>query len=374
MSYEEIQQEIVRSIQNLMKIYAQFLTEKELLFLQKKQILIKKQQFSSYQELKEIEQELMPYFARIWHNELTNPTQFKAGESFKFLIHCPTVYASKIDARENNIISASLITDKHMGTFNKINYGLICSCNEENLLSISARDNHALVALKSEKVAQQYYYAGSINNDVNLYTKEYIMSLKFPNQIENELILENIKCNGDLYLADNKNVYSDISLRSESTHFLGVVLFEPASEKEKIEATNLAQKFNLTCIHIPINTYFLKNSIKRHEEKHIYNIMDINTLFYILKHLEQLKVEYNNLIISEIQNQIYLKSDLNKDYVVYDIDKNIAILCPSNDTRLFKIENLSNPVFSVDNSIIYSQNKFQEYLNEFNDEKYYLKK
>lgn len=374
MSYEEIQQEIVRSIQNLMKIYAQFLTEKELLFLQKKQILIKKQQFSSYQELKEIEQELMPYFARIWHNELTNPTQFKAGESFKFLIHCPTVYASKIDARENNIISASLITDKHMGTFNKINYGLICSCNEENLLSISAHDNHALVALKSEKVAQQYYYAGSINNDVNLYTKEYIMSLKFPNQIENELILENIKCNGDLYLADNKNVYSDISLRSESTHFLGVVLFEPASEKEKIEATNLAQKFNLTCIHIPINTYFLKNSIKRHEEKHIYNIMDINTLFYILKHLEQLKVEYNNLIISEIQNQIYLKSDLNKDYVVYDIDKNIAILCPSNDTRLFKIENLSNPVFSVDNSIIYSQNKFQEYLNEFNDEKYYLKK
>ncbi len=364
MDYQKIKLEIIENLQTLLKLYSSLLSPQELIMLKKKQILIKRQEFNSYKELKQVEIELLPYFARVWQVELTNLDNFREGESFKFLLHCPTVLTDKMEKRLDNIISTSLITDKHFGTFNNIHYGLICSCNANNLMAINEDDSHAMVAREDEVIAQSYFYAGMVDDAKQLYTKKYVMSLKFPNQIENKMILENMKYNGSLYSTQGKDVYCDISLRSKDTDFLAVAILDMATEKERLEAEKLATKFNLKCIEIPSKLYAEKYEIKKEKNKQIYDLLDLDSVYYILHHLEQLKEEYSNLIISQLENKIYIKSDVSKDYVIYDIYANNVIICPQNDTRLFKVQDFMT--FYIDDKVIHSKERFNAELHANN--------
>lgn len=358
MEYQDILKEINESVNNLLKQYKQLFTKEEVLFMKKLQFQAKKHNFTSYEEIKNYEIHFRPFFARVWALELTDPNDFKVGNNFKFVITCPTVAASKFSLDNKHFVSASLITEKHLGTFNKINYGLICNVDENNLMSISADDSNTICESSSDDFhSKKYFYTATTQSGRKLYNKKYINSLKLPNQIGLEMVKKNIVENGDFIVQKNKQVYSDITLDPHSTKFLGVVLFEPYTQHDYEEAHVLAEKFNLKIYSIPTDLYHDKISIAHVvKEQHIYNISDLNTIEYILKHYTDLMQEYSNLMFNYIGDSIIIKDSNGIGKLSINTSLQDMIIIINDDTRYFKIDfskNLDNNYFyQIDSDLV----------------------
>ena len=355
MEYQDILNEINESVNNLLKQYKKSFTKEEYLFMKKLQIQSKKNNFTSYEELKKYETNFRPFFARIWKLELTNPDNFEVGNDFKFVITCPTVAASKFSLKNKCFVSASLITEKHLGTFNKINYGLICNVDEDNLISASADDSHTIYESSSDELYdKKYFYTAATQSGHKLYNKKYVSSLKLPNQIALDMVKKNIVENGDYIIQKNKQVYSDITLDSQTTNFLGVILLEPYTQHDYEEAQLLAFKFNLKIHIIPTALYHDKISISRFVQKqHIYDINDLNTIEYILKHYSDLMKEYSNLMFNYIGDNIVIKDSngMGKLYINPSLQEMMIII--NDDIRYFKIcYNNSNYFYKIDSEFV----------------------
>ena len=260
--YSKLVSEMLVNINDLLNSYRNLFTKEEYMAIKKIYFELKKSSISSIEELKNFEDRLIGYFGRAWNYYLSDFSTFKNGDDFRFVITCPTVYASDYDLKDRAFLSTSLVTNKHMGTFNRINYGIVCSVDESNLLVVSSKD----VNVVGKKL--DGYYLASTHGEENLYSREYVNNLQLPLEIENEMIKDNIVFNGDFIIDPNKNIYSDVSLNPKTTKFLGVILFKPYSEKDYKEASSLASKYNLILKIVDKDFYYDKiSSIKYSKDK-----------------------------------------------------------------------------------------------------------
>lgn len=326
--------------------------------MKKLQFQSKKNNFTSYEELKKYEINFRPFFARIWKLELTNPNDFKIGNNFKFVITCPTVKANKFSLKDKYFVSASLITEKHLGTFNRINYGLICNVDENNFMSVSADDSNTIYESNSDDFhSKKYFYTATTQAGQKLYNKKYVNSLKLPNQIVSDMVKKNIVENGDFIIQKNKQVYSDITLDSQATNFLGVILLEPYTQFDYEEAHALAEKFNLKIHTIPTNLYHNKIFTSRiAKEQYIYDISDLNTIEYILKHYSDLMQEYSNLMFNYIGDNIVIKDSNGIGKLSINPSLQEMIIFINDDSRYFKIDFsndlASNYFYQIDSDLV----------------------
>ncbi len=364
-----LEQNIVKQIKDnidyLVKQYRRLFTKEEFFILKKAALEIQKEPLT-LEKLEEYNQKLLPYFARAWALELTDFSSFQIGAKFKFVITCPTVHAEDFKTVNRDFYSASLVTSKHMTTFNKINYGLVCSVDANNLLAVSQDDSHSVISQSSEKI-NGYYYAATTKSGQKIYTKKALNSLKLPHQIEMEMIKENIKINGDFIINRFKTIYSDITLDSATTKFLGVILFEPYTEFDYKEACTLAQLFHLDLKIIPKALYYEKLSItKISENKHYYNITDLDTILFLLSHLDDLKNEYSNLIFESFYDLVNIKDENNLGKISINRKLNVASIYLPNDNRYFKIDysgGLNYCLFFIDNVEVSMETFKNELMN-----------
>ncbi len=339
MNYQPIIINIKENIDNLLNQYRSLFTRSEYIEIKKIYFQLEQKVFSSYEELKNFENKLRPYFAKVWQYELTPVDDFKLGEPFKFVIICPTRKIDDTIFSNYHFFSASLITDKHMGTFNKIPYGIICNVDENNFISASSTDSHTVYAESDSNISNQYFYTSTLSNGKKIYNKKYVSCTLLPRQIEMDLIKQNLKENKDFISQKIKTVYSDITLDVKNTNMLGVVLFDSATLEEKKEAEKLAHLFHLKIIVIPIQTYYNQLTISsRQTLKHIYNIENLDTIEYIIKNIDYLENEYSNLIFQHYLDLISIKSDDNLSKLVVHDHLSYVEIFKQNDSRYFKLD------------------------------------
>ena len=357
-----MKEEIVNSIENLLKNYRDLYTKEEYIFLKKVSLSCQRENFD-YEKIREITFQIRPFFTRVWQQELTDFNNYNVGDKFKFVITCPTKDAKDYDIKRKSILSCSLITDKHMGTFNHLNYGLVCDVNENNLIATSSYDVHS-VLIKNNN-APAYYYISSLKNGYKIFSEKYVNPLKLPNQIEMDLIKENIKVNGDFIKERFKNVYSDITLDATETNFLGVVLFEPYTERDYNEAYELSQKYSLNVKIIPKDLYYKKISIsKENEEAHYYDITALETLIFIIEHSDDISKEYSNLIIENGFSLINIKEESGIGKLSINRELALVNIYLKDDLHYYKID-YSNGFkylqFFIDNVLV-SKEEFRDSL------------
>ena len=135
---DEIKKEILESIKVILNQYRKMFSKED--YLKIKRIELEKNQINTWNELKNWELKLLPYFNRIWELEMTNFDEWDETSSFRFIIFCPKVLAENFQKDRMKFISSSFISDKHLGTFNQKKYGLICKIKNNNILAISNKD------------------------------------------------------------------------------------------------------------------------------------------------------------------------------------------------------------------------------------------
>lgn len=234
-------EDLIHTINEFLTLYRKELTKEEFLAIKRKIIYLSQTEIYSRQALKEYENFFLKYYTKIWQKSLTNFEDYNGQEDFKFLITCPTVRAENFNIK--SVFSASLISNQHLGTFNKIPVGIVLEIGEDSILGISEKDMNSLV-VKQNEVVNSYFYLNSTKNE-KIYTKNEIISLKTPKQIEIASIQENVRQNGNILLLGNHSVYNDILVDGEKVKMKGIVIIEPCDREWHEEAQKLANKFNL---------------------------------------------------------------------------------------------------------------------------------
>ncbi len=370
MNKEEILNEIILSINTLLKEYRYAFSKEEFGQIKRIELTLKKEGIKNYQELVNLNMTLKPFFSRVWMQEITNFDDFTNGDNFKFVVTVPTKQSETYDKTKKEIISASLITSKHMGTFNRVNYALVCDINPENILAISSKDTHAITTKNNEY--PDYFLSSITSSGSKVFHKTYVNAFKFPEQIEIDLVKENVKNNGDFILETYKNIYSDITLDAKKTTFKGVILFEPYTELDKSEADALAEKYSIPVKIIFKKDYYAKLSI--HDaalDKHFYDLTDLETIIFILKHLDKVRDEYSNLIFENTFAVINIKDESTNLKMAINRELNLVSLYLPNDYRYITLDysaGFDNLKFSVDNALV-SEAEFKNILKFNKDNK-----
>ena len=358
---EQIQQDLINSVNEFIKQYRESLSKEEFFTLKKFTIELKKGVCKTFREYKEKEMEIQKIIYKVWEREMTDFDSFDEKSPFKFVVTCPTVPAEKYEERE--VISASLITNRHLGTFNNIQYGIVCEVTPDNILGICKEDMHSVLLDKpNEDIERQYFYLNTVNGN-DIYSKTYVNSIQTPRTIEAQMMVDNVKANGN-FLVRNHIVYSDILLDAKKTKKLGVFLIEPCEEYAKKEAYELAKKYNLTVKRISLQHYYelagLISKSNKETKKH-YDIKDIDAIFYVIENIMELSKEYNNLIIDFTGKFARVKDEETGIYFYYNsLNNTINLVIPGiNHTININVE---EKTIEVDGEKI-TKEQFQELVS-----------
>ena len=358
---EQIQQDLINSVNEFIKQYRESLSKEEFFTLKRFTIELKKGICKTYREYKEKEIEIQRIIYKVWEREITDFESFDEKSPFKFVVTCPTVPTDKYE--EKDVISASLITNRHLGTFDNIQYGIVCEVNSSNILGICKEDMHSVLLDKpNEDIEKQYFYLNTVNgNDV--YSKTYVNSIQTPRTIETQMMVDNVRANGNFLVRDHI-VYSDILLDTKKTKKLGVFLIEPCEEYAKEEAAKLAKRFGLKVKTISLQHYYeLAGLISKSDEepKKNYDIKDLDTLLYVVENITELSKEYNNLLIDFTGKLARVKDEQNGTYFYYNaINQNINLVIPSLE---HKIEiNFEQKTIEIDGEKI-TKEQYQELIS-----------
>ncbi len=354
---------IIQSINILLRQCRFILTKDDYITLKKIQLELKKITNYSYKDIRDIENKILPYFAKVWQTNLTNVNEYQEGMDFHFVVTSPTTSIAKYDFKNKEFISASYITDKHMGTFNKINYGLICDINKDNLLSIFPSDSNTLCDNNQGNISKKYFYTNTTTNGSKLYSKSYVSPLYLPNEIENLMIKENILANKDVIIQPNKSVYSDLTLDAQKTKMLGVFLLKPCSKSDEENANLLAEKFKLPMLTISKDIYLAKYSIiKKGNHKQYYDLQNLDTIEFLIKNYEACLNIYSNLIINIINDYVSLKDENGKIKITINKKTNKASIYLDNNNQYYEIDfNNTDNTYYIDN-IKVTKKEFTEAL------------
>lgn len=330
----QLKTDLIARINEFMSLYRNEFTKEEFLEMKKNLILLSRTDVYSKQALKEYENIFLKYYAKIWKKSLSDFSTYKGTEDFKFLITCPTVKAKNFQMKP--ILSCSLITNQHLGTFNKIPIGIVVEIEEDSILGISSKDMHSL-AVKPNEIVNSYFYLNSTAKN-KIYTKTDVMSLKTPKEIEIESIQENIKQNGNILILGKHPVYSDIVLNGEKVKLKGIVVLEPCEQVWLEEAQKLASKFNLPIQKINYQHYYSKigiNSAKTNLGGG-YSIYDLCLLEAILKGTSNIN-ESEDFLVQQVGKNFYIRSYEENDYCIYSPNEQKIDVIIKNDDSLITI-------------------------------------
>lgn len=325
---------MIARINEFINLYRNEFDKEEFLEMKKNLILLSRTDIYSKQALKEYENSFLKYYAKIWKKSLSDFDTYKGTEDFKFLVTCPTLKAERFQKKP--ILSCSLITNQHIGTFNKIPIGIVLEIEEDSILGISSKDMHSLVVRQNE-IVHSYSYLNS-TTETKIYTKTDIMSLKTPKEIEIESIQENIKQNGNILILGEHSVYSDILLNGEKVKLKGIVILEPCEQAWLEEAEKLADKLNLQIKKINYQYYYSKigiNSAKTNLGGG-YSIYDLCFLESILKGTSNIN-ESEDFLVQQVGKNFYIRSYEENDYCIYSPNEQKIDVIIKNDDSLITI-------------------------------------
>lgn len=325
---------LIERINEFINLYRNDFTQREILEMKKILIHLSRTEVYSTQALKEYENSFLKYYAKIWKKSLSDFDTYRGKEDFKFLVTCPTVKAERF--QKKSILSCSLITNQHLGTFNKIPIGIVVEIEEDSILGISNQDMHSL-AVKQNEIVNSYFYLNSTAEN-KIYTKTDIMSLKTPKEIEIESVQENIKQNGNILVLGKHSVYSDILLNGEKVKLKGIVVLEPCDQVWIEEAEKLAAKFNLQIKKINYQYYYSKigiNSAKTNLGGG-YSIYDLCLLESILKGTSNIN-ESEDFLVQQVGKNYYIRSYEENDYCIYNPNEQKIDVIIKNDDSLITI-------------------------------------
>lgn len=327
-------EQIINNINNFLRQYRHLLSKQDFNDIKEKVLDLAKSNINSYKELKDIENWFLKYYSKIWKSKLSSFDKFDGLDDFRFIVTSPTVSAEKYDMKST--VSATLITNKHMGTFNKIPIGIVLDIREDSILGISENDMNSIVVDKNDVVAS-YYYLNSLANK-KIYSKKRVMSLMTPEQIEMSLIYENVRTNGNILLQGIFPVYSDILLNNENIKMSGIIVIEPCDKEWLIQAEKLSSKFGLKIKKINIEHYYQKfgiiNSKTMMKE---YDLYDLNLIEKIPDRIHFINSYNSNIYVEQIGKNYCVRENETDDYILYIPEKQEAEIIIKGDSRLIKI-------------------------------------
>lgn len=314
----------------------------------------------SYEELKRLENSFLKYVSLLWKNSLSSFKDYDGKSDFSFLVTVPTVSSQLFEVKD--LISASLITSKHLGTFNKIP---VCVCLEiidDAILGISSKDMHSVVD-NSGAYSGEYYYMNDYDNDM-IFTKFQVDSLLSPKEVESMLIKENISVNGNILYLGEKSVYSDILLKGKMVKVSGILVLSNANSYWINESRVLADKFNVPIKVIDCMHYYEAVGLTHNEGNRIeYHLYDIALIEAILKQKFHVTNGDSNLTSDRVGNKTIIRSMDSPNYLMADFDRNEMNIILKEDYRDIRMHyDGENVTYSVDNSYV-SRNEMECLLN-----------
>lgn len=331
----KLKDNMINKINDFIATYRQEFTKEEFIEMKKLLLHLSRTEIYSKQALKEYENYFLKYYTKIWKNSLSDFDSYVGEEDFKFLVTCPTVRTEKFQMKP--IISSSLISNQHLGTFNKIPIGIVIEINEGSILGINEKDMHSL-ALKLNETMNSYHYLNSTKLN-KIYTKIDVMSLKTPKEIEVASIQENIRQNGNILVLGEHSVYNDILLDSQKVKLKGIVIIEPCEKMWLEEARKLADKLGLSIKSINSEYYYNKIGINTSEINPGggYSIYYLCFLESILKGTSNLNGA-TNLFIQQLGKNFYIKSYDTNDYIFYKPYEQEIDFIKKNDNIMITVE------------------------------------
>lgn len=201
------------------------------------------------QTLADIESKLQSISDKVWVSSITNPEDFKLGESFKFIVHNISK-TEMVDTTEfitrNTRVSASLITDKEMGLFGIHKYGMIYPSTSK-IITTGYDD------LQSYETSDGNEIFNSRNS-----------TLITPQQIEAYCVQKSLKENGKRLNNDNANIYNEVLLDSTTglkpVGIYCITFGEKELSYDYQSAKKLAEQSGLPLIDIDISLYRTKGN------------------------------------------------------------------------------------------------------------------
>lgn len=304
----------------------------------------------NYEELKDLENSLLKYVSILWKRDLTRFEEFDGSSDFLFLVTCPTVRADNFTLKD--FVSASLISSRHLGTFNKIPICVCLEIDDDAFLGISSRDMHSL-ADSGDTLADSYYYLNKYKGE-KIFSKFQVDSLLSPSEIEASLVKQNIEENGNILYMGENSVYSDILLKGNKIKVSGVLILSNADAFWIEEARKLAQRLNVSTKIVDCRHYYQMIGLIHDEEDLIkYHLYDLSLIEAILKQKFHVTNGESNLSSDQIGNKTIIRSMDSPDYLMADFDRNDVNIIIKGDYRDIRMHYDGEAItYCVDNNYI----------------------
>lgn len=195
------------------------------------------------------------YVRELWKKEMTNPKEYKEGESFKFAVHNLTK-DDFYDEFATELVSGLLITNKIMGQCGKSNVGFILA--PHNMEAAMPYDLYT----NNDYYKKSFYYEDYKNRD---YSKAFPKpAIMLPSEVlENEMVTKTIVENGEILNYDKKSVFPEMVF----TSWLPTAIYTVTNgEKEINPDYRRAQKLNevywFDFVDIDKSIYRMKNNLE----------------------------------------------------------------------------------------------------------------
>jgi len=201
--------------------------------------------------LMRVEQELKSVVDKVWSNSITNATEFKQGEPFKFIVH--NISSDEMNGKRlgnygrKGRLSCSLITDQEMCLFGAYKYGFVLPY-ESNIVTSGFKDLDSYESSYGERMC--------LNRENS--------SLITPDSLENFTANLSMQNNGQKLVHqkgfNHNEILLDTSKGVNPTAVYCVTNGENELSRDYRQAKQLAEEYGLPLIEIDISLYRTKNN------------------------------------------------------------------------------------------------------------------
>ena len=190
-----------------------------------------------YNNILNIENDIIKYSIRIWQNELLVPDKYQVGGTFNFLL------SEKIT---DDIIEATYISSEHLKNIKKLksNYGYIYEPLDDSIIYSSTDD------ILYKKYEKNNYY----QNYNSILVNDYYIEID--NQASSRLLIPDIILQKNL---DSKMIQNRIILNAKNVRKVGIYCFvddDIENDSNYNKALELSEDEELPIIKIYKNIYF----------------------------------------------------------------------------------------------------------------------
>lgn len=201
--------------------------------------------------LMKVEQELKSVVNKVWENSITNGTDFKQGEPFKFIVH--NISSDEMNGKRlgnygrDSRLSCSLITDQEMCLFGAYKYGFVLPY-ESNIITSGYRDLDSYESRYGEKLCLNRENSSLITPDL---LESYTANLSMQNNGQ-KLVHQKGFNHNEILLDTTKGV--------NPTAIYCITFGESELNRDYRQAKQLSEQYGLPLIEIDISLYRTKDN------------------------------------------------------------------------------------------------------------------